>query len=210
MANVSIPVSIRVKDGFVELKEDSIQLHPHQIRKINKYATNKTKEQWHSFQGVKIELTSKQRDDVVALKDQIFEYLSSTKNPREVLQRQRGFGFSQHAFKRVLERVERLTDQDIQVLAKNYKVVVYPETLEKIVSSLIDSQVVSVEAEWKAHPFLNFCFVCGYDERELEIIVNFQVGILIVTLIMKKETGYFVREVYTFEDDIPIKKPSPY
>lgn len=212
MANVQIPVSIRVKDGYVQLSEDSIQLHPFQLRQIRKQAAKKTKSQWHSsLDGVKIDLTSDQRADLIALKDQIFGYLSSSKNPVEILQQQRGFGFAKHAFKRILERVERLSEQDMKALGGvNYSVMVHPETLEKIVSSLIDSKVVHVEAAWKAHPFLNFCFVCGYDERELEIIVNFQVGIMIVTLIMKKESGYFIREVYSIENDIPIKKPSPY
>jgi len=74
----------------------------------------------------------------------------------------------------------------------------------------VNSQIVHSEAEWKGYSHLNFKFMCTYDGRDLEIVINFSTGILIVTLIITKETGYFVREIYSFEENNPIKKPSSY
>lgn len=212
MQIVSIPIPIRVKHGHAMIEEDSIQLHQNQVDKIKREARKKTKEEWiKSRSGVKINLTGDQQKAILGVKDQILEYLSSSKNPKEILQRQRGFGFAKHAFERILERVERLTPEDIEALGTiNYNATVHPETLEKIVSSLVESQIVHSEAEWKGYPYLNFKFLCSYDGRELEILVNFATGILIITLIVKKETGYFVREIYSFENVDPIKKPSSY
>ena len=194
------------------IEEDSIQLYQHQIDAIRKHATKKTQQGWlSSSRGIKIPLTLDQQAAIINVKDQVFQLLSPSKNPREILLQRRGFGFAKHAFERVLERIERLTDEDLRSLGTtDYQYAVHPETLEKVVESLVKSKQVQSFAEWKGYPYLNFNFLCSLDDRELDIIVNFELGILIVTLIINKETGYFVREVYSFEEGNPVKKPSPY
>lgn len=212
MKIVPIPIPISVRNGNVMITEDNILLHPYQVNKIKRLAHRKTKEEWTlSRSGIKIDLTTDQKKAVVNVKNQILEYLSKTKNPKEILKQGIGFGFASHALERVLEKVERLSQEDINALGtKSYHAAVHPETLEKIVSSLADSQIVHTEAEWKGYPYLNFKFLCTYDDRDLELIVNFEQGILIITLIVKKETGFFIREIYSFENASPIKKPSSY
>jgi len=209
---VPIPIPINVKRGIVEIKEDSIQLHQHQVDKIRKYAISKTQQGWiSSTRGIKIPLTPQQQTEIVKVKDQVFKFLSPSKNPKEILLQHKGFGFANHAFERILERIERLSEEDLEALGiTDYRYAVHPETLEKVVGSLVDSKKVQTFAEWKGYPYLNFNFLCSFDDRELEIVVNFELGILIVTLIINKETGYFVREVYSIENGNPIKKPSPY
>jgi len=210
--SISIPIPITVKNGQVMLEEDSIQLHQHQVREIKRQALTKTKVEWlKSSKGIKINLTSDQQKKLVDAKDQVLQYLSSTKNPKEILSQEIGFGFAIHAFERILERVERLSPKDFEALGtRSYSAAIHPETSEKIVSSLVNSQIVHSEAEWKGYSHLNFKFMCTYDGRDLEIVINFSTGILIVTLIITKETGYFVREIYSFEENNPIKKPSSY
>lgn len=209
---VPVPISIRVKDKLVYIEEDNIELHEHQIDLIKKHSRKKTEKGWlDSSRGIKIKLTPEQQSTIVDVKNQIFEYLSSTKDPKEILKQERGFGFSKHAFTRILERVERLTEDEINELqSRSFGPVIYPETLEKIVSSLISTKNVHAEAEWKGYPYLNYKFLCNLDGRELEIVVNFELGVLIITLIMKRDTGYYIREVYSMEKGIPLKKPSSY
>lgn len=209
---VRVPISINVKNGVVRLAEDNIHLYSYQVQKIKKHAYRKTKDEWiRAHSGLKIHLTNEQQKAILNVKDQILEYLSTTKNPKEILGKEVGFGFAKHAFERVLERVERLSQEDINALGtSSYSAVVYPETLEKIVSALADSQHVHAEAEWKGYPYLNYKFLCTYDDRNLELIVNFETGILIITLIIKQETGFYIREIYSFENTSPIKKPSSY
>jgi hypothetical protein len=194
------------------LKDDSIQLHEHQIKIIKKHAMSKSEWEWiSSARGIKIPLTAQQKITLVSLKDQVFQLLSPSKDPKEILLQRRGFGFANHAFERILERVERLSEEEVKALGvTNYQYAVYPETLENVVGSLIDSQKVKSFAVWKGYPYLNYSFLCNLDDRELDIVVNFELGILIVTLVINKETGYFVREVYKIEVGKPIKKPSPY
>lgn len=209
---VSVPIPINVKNGIVMLEEDSIQIHQHQVDIINKYAIKKTRLGWLSgSRGIRIPLTPQQQTMILNVKDQVLQLLSPSKDPREVLLQRRGFGFAKHAFKRILQRIERLSDEDIQALGvTDYRYAVYPETLENLVESLIDSQKVQPFAVWKGYPYLNYSFLCYLGDRELDIVVNFELGILIVTLIINKDTGYFVREVYSIENGNPIKKPSPY
>lgn len=209
---IPIPIPINVKNGIVMIQEDSIQLHQHQVDEIRKKAIKKTQQGWlSSNKGIKITLTPQQQLNIVNVKDQIFQLLSPSKDPKEILLQRRFFGFSKHAFERILERVERLSEGELNAIGyRNYQYAVHPDTLEKVVESLMNSQKVDSFAEWKGHSFLNFNFICFLDDRELDIVVNFELGILIVTLIINKETGYFVREIYSIEDGKSIKKPSPY
>lgn len=207
----SMPINIAVKNGTIPLMEDTIQLTQKQINFIQRHATKKTENEWlHAPRGLKIELTKQQQADVLYVKDQVINVLSPSKSPSEILMQRKAFGFEKHAFKRILERIERLTDDEIEALGTTYEYAVYPETLEKVVASLMNSQNVTSFAEWKGYHYLNFNFIGNYDDREIEIVVNFEQGILIITVIIKKETGYFVREVYTVENEETIKKPSPY
>jgi hypothetical protein len=209
---VSVPIAIPVKRGTVDLLENSISIHQFQIDEILRHSRKKTSLEWiKTKRGIKIPLTSIQQKEVVQIKDQLIHYMSPSKNPKELLLRRRGFGFAKHAFHRILERIERLSEEEIQSLGTtDYNFAINPNTLEIIVKSLIDSNKSTSFAEWKGHPYLNFNFVCEIEDRELEITVNFQLGILIVTMIVSKETGYFIREVYSFENGNPVKKPSPY
>ncbi|WP_144481477.1 hypothetical protein, partial [Cytobacillus oceanisediminis] len=199
MTIVSVPIPIPVKNGVIMLEEDSIYLLQSQVDKIKQEAIRKTQHGWLTAgRGVKIPLTTQQQIAVVGIKDQLMQLLSPTRDPREVLLQRRGFGFAKHAFERILERIERLSTQEIQALGvSDYRYAVHPETLENVVASLMESQTVQSFAEWKGYPYLNYCFVCNLDDRELDVVVNFELGILIITLIINKETGYFVREVYS-------------
>lgn len=209
---VPIPIPINVKDGIVMIQEDSILLHQHQVDLIKTHAIKKTKQKWLSSKsGIKIPLTPQQQQDIVSVKDRVIQWLSPSKDPQEILLQRRGFGFAKHAFERILERVERLSGEELKIIGKrNYQYAIYPETLEEVVGSLIDSQQVKSLAVWNGHPYLNYNFECFLGKRELDIVVNFELGILIVTLVMNRDTGYFVREVYSFENGKAIKKPSPY
>lgn len=213
MSIVSVPFSVRTKDNIeLMVREDTIDLYEFQKKDMKSKARLKRLTDWRrSHSGVKISLTQGQRKDLVAVKDAIFNALSSTRNPKEILSHQsRAFEFAPHSFKRILERIERLTEDEIAALGTPHtKYPVEVKTLENLVEALGCSKVVDIKAEWKVYePYLNFSFICGLDKREFEMVVNFENGILIVTLFMKKETGFFVREVYSLNGDRVNKKPS--
>lgn len=214
MTIVNVPFNIYTKNrrNVVVVREDTIQLHEFQKRQMQNGARLKSLRDWHrSPFGVKVTLTPDQQNDLIAVKDAIFTALSSTKNPKEILWHQsRAFQFTPHAFKRILERVERLTEEEIEILGTPHSAYpVEPETLENLVEALGCSKVVRIKAEWKVYePFINFSFICELENRQVEMVVNFENGILIVTLFIKKETGFFVREIYSIDGKSIKKKPS--
>jgi hypothetical protein len=205
---VKVPVQIQLKDKSIDLKEDNITLYTYQVDLIKKAAIHKTEKEWlESKRGVKIPLRSEQKRQILCVKDDIINLLSPSRSP-QILLMSKNFGFTKHAVGQALKRIEKLTEDEIRDLGPNYMYSVQPETLEKIAKSLIDSKVVASDAEWKGFPFLNFTFVGEYDNKDIEIVVNFEFGILIITLIVVKETGFYIREVYRFNDKGKlIKKP---
>jgi len=209
-SQIKVPIKIKVKDKHVDLMENNIPLYGYQIKIIEKESIHRTQEEWLSSKsGVSIPLRPEQMEKILLVKDQVIQLLSPDRNPEELILKRRGFGFSKHAFERALTRIERLSEEELNDLGSNYSYSIDPETLEKIAESLINSKTVYEKAEWKAFPYLNFKFLSKYDDRDIEIVVNFKLGILIVTLIVVKETGFFVREVYSFTDKGElIKKPS--
>lgn len=198
MEQINVPTEVVVKDGTVLLKEDSIKLFKDQIEEITKYSQQLTGEEWRkSVSGIKVKLSKYQREELVNIKDKIVHLLSPAKKPREILSQRANFGFSKHALKRVLSRIEGLTDAEIaQIDGEKYYFAVHPETLEKIVQALIDSKEVEEYAEWKAYPYLNFNYICTFDSKEIKITVNFQQGIFIITLIVIKNTGFSMRDFF--------------
>ncbi|WP_332699367.1 hypothetical protein [Halalkalibacter lacteus] len=204
---VVVPIKIPVRGKEILLKEDSTPLFPYQIKIIKRKSRSKTEGQWLSAaKGIKIPLTKDQRKEVVLVKDSIINILDSTRDPKRLLMVKRGFGFTDHAVERVLTRIERLSEEELELLGPNYKFSINQETLEKITQSLIDSKEVNQFAEWKGHPYLNFGLNCKYDDRDVDIIVNFAIGILIVTMIVVKETGYAVQNIYSFDGKTFTKK----
>lgn len=209
---VTIPISIPVRDKVIQLHEDNITLYQSQVNEIKRRSRSKTQMQWlRSASGIRIPLDESQQSQILNVKEQVINYLTPNKNAEELLKVGRGFGFSKHAYLRVLGRVERFSDEEIVFLGPNPVMGIHPETLEKITQSLIDSDKVKQYAEWKGHPYLNFVFECKYDDdRELDIVVNFETGVFIVTLIVTRETGYFIRELYSLDPKGQFeKKPSP-
>lgn len=199
---VTVPIQIQVRGKKILLKDDSISLYQYQIDKINRYANRKTQIEWiNSSKGIEIKLTPFQQQQVISTKEAILDILSFSRDPKQLLLRKRGYGFTNHAFERVLGRIERLSDEQVQLLGPQYKLAVHPETLERLTESIINSKEATAFAEWKGYPYLNYGLVCNLDDRELEVIVNFEIGILVVTMIVEKETGYFVREVYSFDGE---------
>lgn len=197
---IKVPIAIPVKGKSIWLKEDSIALFPYQIKMIKKHSKYKTEGQWLSLnKGIKIPLTKEQREGIILAKDNIINILSSSRDPKALLQINHGFGFTDHAFSRVLTRIERFSEEEFNLLGENYKFTINQETLEKITQSLIDSKEAKEFAEWKGYPYLNFGLNCKYDDRDVDIIVNFEIGILIITMIVVKETGYAVQNIYTFD-----------
>lgn len=197
---IPVPVNIRLKDKTIQLKEDCIGLHPFQMNIIKRQAIKKTEREWlhPGTKGVKIPLLKPQQFAIVKFKQDLIAMLSPDNKAKTLLAREHGYGFSQHAFKRLLERVERLPQHEVEELGPNYSFAVNEETVEGITEALINSTAVKERAEWKGHPYLNYSFICNYGDRELDIVVNFELGILVVTMVVIKETGYYVREIYKF------------
>lgn len=198
--SVSVPVPIRLKDKTIYLKEDCIDLYPFQIRLIKHRAKSKTEKEWldSKTKGIKIPLSKIQQFQVVKFKQDLIKLLSPDNTAKTLLAREHGYGFSKHAFKRLLERVERLSDDEIEELGSNYEFAVNKETVEGITDALIRSTEVKERAEWKGHSYLNYSFICNYENRELDIVANFELGILVVTMVVTKETDYYIREIYKF------------
>lgn len=197
---VPVPIPIRLKDKTIYLKEDCIGLHSFQIELIKNQARRKTEKEWldPDTKGVKIPLSTMQQFEIVKFKQELINVLSPDNTAKALLAREHGYGFSQHALKRVLERVERLPQDEVDDLGPNYRFAVNSETVEGLTDALINSTLVNKRAEWKGHPYLNYSFICNYQDRELDIVVNFELGILVVTMVVTKETGYYVREIYKF------------
>lgn len=196
---IQTPISINLKDKVASIEEDNIDLHPHQVRIIKNEASRKTKKEWlDSSRGVKIPLTSDQQIQILSVKDQLFNYLSPSKDPKEVLSKSGGVAFTSHASERLLERIERLSREEFE--KKGPLRIVDPETLEKIIESLIHAKNVLNKAEWKGEPYLSYTFLCELEDRELDVVVNFETNILIITIVVKKDTGYRIGEVYSYDE----------
>lgn len=204
MRIATIPISIKVKDGLVLLEDNSIPLYQYQINQIKKHAVKRTKKGWLSTRnpGIKIQLSFEQREQLVEVKNKIITFLSPAKDPKIILSKRNGISFSKHSTLRILDRIERLTPEEIEALGKtDYLYAIHPETLEKIVESLINSNTADSYAEWKGYPYLNYSFLCSYDDREIRITVNLENGILLITLIVDKETGYYIGESYSLKEN---------
>lgn len=187
---------IRLRTGtIIPLLEDTITLHPWQVREIAKYARTRTREQWHGAkQGIPIELTRSQREELILAKDAVINYLTPSRDPKELI-RNPQFGFEPHAYARILERIERLTeDQLAEIGFPKYHLAAHPETLEKLAETLINSSEVEKTAHWKAFPYLTFTFSGSYDDRVIKLVLSFENGIVLVTVVVDLETGYFIRE----------------
>lgn len=200
MSKIKPPIPVDLKDKVVSIEEDNIDLYSHQIQVIRRQAKQKTEMEWkRSSRGVKITLTPTQQAEILSVKDMLFNFLSSSKDPKEVLSKSGGVAFTLHARERMLERVERLSREEFE---KNGTLrIVDSETLEKIIGSLIHAKHVFNQAEWKGAPYLNYKFLCEIDDRELEIVVNFGSNILIITVIVWKDTGYRIGEIYEYNKE---------
>lgn len=205
---VQPPVPIRVRDKTLYIEEDNIVLYSHQMQDIRKQARRRSEREWLcSDSGVKVTLTSTQQQQILHVKDQIFNFLSPSKDPKEVLRKKGSIGFTVHASERILERVERLSVKEVEEINKEevYSII-DPHTLEKIVESLIKTDSVYSKAEWKGYPYLNYTFLCQLGDRTLDVVVNFGVNILIITISVKKDSGYLVREIYSYDQKGIYKK----
>lgn len=199
MAKIKPPIPVNLKDKVVSIEEDNIDLYSHQLNAVQSQARRKTEMEWLSSpSGIKITLTRTQQEQIVDVKDQLFNFMSPNKDPKEVLNKTGNVGFTSHAFDRILERVERFSREEIE--KNRIKTIIDPETLEKIIEALIRTKNVFYKAEWKGSPYLNYTFLCELEGRKLDIVVNFETNILIITIVVSKETGYFVREVYSYDE----------
>lgn len=203
MSTIQPPIPVRVKDKTLSIEEDNIVLHSHQVRAIRTAARRKTEIEWlNSRSGVKVTLTAGQQIQILNVKDQIFHYLSPNKSPKEILRKTGSIGFAIHAFDRILERVERFSEEEIDEMKKDTTpVIIDPDTLEKIIEALIHSQKVFHKAEWNGFPYLNYTFLCYLGDRELDVVVNFDAKVLIITIVVSIDTGYFVREKFSYDKD---------
>lgn len=194
-----MPVSITLKDKTILFEEDNIDIYPHQLRTITNNSRQKTEKEWLGSQsGVKIILTPTQQRQIINVKDQLFGFLSPTKDPKEILSKKGGVAFTSHARDRILERVERLSKEEIETGGTVR--IVDPETLEKIIEALIKAKNVFNKAEWKGSAYLNYTFLCEIEGRELDIVVNFATNVLIITIVVSKDTGYRIGEIYSYDE----------
>ena len=193
------PILINLKDKNITLEEDNIDLHFHQVRDIKNAAKRKTEMEWlRSSGGVKINLTPTQQQQILNVKDQLFTFLSPNKDPKEVLSKHGAVAFTSHASDRILERVERLSKEELE--ADKTLRIIDPNTLENIIEALINAKNVFYKAEWKGSPYLNYTFLCDIEGRKLDVVVNFETNILIITVVVTKETGYRIGEVYLYDE----------
>lgn len=198
--------TIRLKDGEdVLFVENNINLKSWQIDKIRKEAVQKTKSEWRkSKHGIKIDLTPSQRRDILNVKNQVINSLAPSGSPKELFDPRVGskFRFEPHAYERIIERLEPLTDDEKSAILRTkspstYRFAIHQETLEKTAEVLIKSNVVSKEAHWKAYRTLTYGFEGEYDQKKIRVVVRFDRGMVVVTLISIEEHGYYIGETKT-------------
>lgn len=177
-------IEIPLKDGKVELREETIVLSESQIKKILDESKLKTRKEWQTAEhGIKIPLTEEQMDQIISVKNEIVGDL----NALELIESD-FIDIIPHAMKRAIERLEGLPVEE------PYNLAMRRETYEKIAQALIDSKEVEDKAEWKGGSYLRYNFKSQIDENDIVITVSFEETILVITVIVTKRKGFFFHE----------------
>ncbi|NHN31737.1 hypothetical protein [Paenibacillus agricola] len=148
--------------------DDIIKLAPKQWAKIFERSVLKTEKQWlqPKTNGIKIKLTSDQRQDVILHKNGFVE-----KHSGDSLMLDGKIRFTDHGLQRISERIDKMPPETPPSEA----------AMRAMVDLVIRSTEVSQDAEWRGYASLSYSFKGTYEQTECAVVVVFEGDRLVIT-----------------------------
>ncbi|HHT7061365.1 TPA: hypothetical protein ACTZ5S_003769 [Bacillus cereus] len=139
---------------------------------------------WHkpTTKGIKVRLHPLQRQAILDYKN---ELVSQFRDADDFLD-SGALQIYPHGKERIQERVEG-KDIEKTILTNSP---LDPDAYLDIAQAIMDSQTVEKDAHWKAYPFLTYSFTHNIGQSLYTISVNFQNGIIVVTVFPKHKVGF--------------------